>query len=100
MGIARQLPRSPRRRRRLHGENISLGQFRFDRRLRHRWHHYEDPMRVQWDVIGHIGGAKLYTDIPRNGYNVLYLTLRAIGQAGSQGGHHAETRSLQDGILA
>ncbi|KDQ64419.1 hypothetical protein JAAARDRAFT_28049 [Jaapia argillacea MUCL 33604] len=29
----------------------------------------------------HLGVAKLYTDICRNGYKVLYLTSRAIGQA-------------------
>ncbi|KZW04195.1 LNS2-domain-containing protein [Exidia glandulosa HHB12029] len=31
----------------------------------------------------HTGVAKLYTDICRNGYKILYLTSRAIGQAGS-----------------
>ncbi|EJD01525.1 LNS2-domain-containing protein [Fomitiporia mediterranea MF3/22] len=31
----------------------------------------------------HIGVAKLYTDICRNGYKVMYLTSRAIGQADS-----------------
>jgi phosphatidate phosphatase LPIN len=29
----------------------------------------------------HLGVAKLYTDIARNGYKMLYLTSRAIGQA-------------------
>lgn len=29
----------------------------------------------------HIGVAKLYTDITRNGYKIMYLTSRAIGQA-------------------
>lgn len=29
----------------------------------------------------HHGVAKLYTDIARNGYKLLYLTSRAIGQA-------------------
>ncbi|KAF8622140.1 hypothetical protein AX15_007266 [Amanita polypyramis BW_CC] len=29
----------------------------------------------------HLGVAKLYTDITRNGYKILYLTSRAIGQA-------------------
>ena len=29
----------------------------------------------------HSGVAKLYTDIVRNGYKILYLTSRAIGQA-------------------
>lgn len=31
----------------------------------------------------HIGVAKLYTDIVRNGYKIMYLTSRAIGQADS-----------------
>ena len=31
----------------------------------------------------HSGVAKLYTDICRNGYRIMYLTSRAIGQAGS-----------------
>ncbi|KAL5527740.1 hypothetical protein ACEPAG_6541 [Sanghuangporus baumii] len=31
----------------------------------------------------HLGVAKLYTDIARNGYRILYLTSRAIGQADS-----------------
>jgi hypothetical protein len=31
----------------------------------------------------HVGVAKLYTDIARNGYNIMYLTSRAIGQADS-----------------
>lgn len=31
----------------------------------------------------HMGVAKLYTDICRNGYKILYLTSRAIGQADS-----------------
>lgn len=29
----------------------------------------------------HAGVAKLYTDIANNGYHILYLTSRAIGQA-------------------
>lgn len=29
----------------------------------------------------HLGVAKLYTDIARNGYKTMYLTSRAIGQA-------------------
>jgi len=28
----------------------------------------------------HSGVAKLYTDITKNGYQILYLTSRAIGQ--------------------
>ena len=31
----------------------------------------------------HLGVAKLYTDICRNGYQIMYLTSRAIGQADS-----------------
>lgn len=31
----------------------------------------------------HLGVAKLYTDICRNGYKIMYLTSRAIGQADS-----------------
>lgn len=31
----------------------------------------------------HLGVAKLYTDITRNGYKIMYLTSRAIGQADS-----------------
>ena len=31
----------------------------------------------------HMGVAKLYTDIGRNGYKMMYLTSRAIGQADS-----------------
>ena len=31
----------------------------------------------------HLGVAKLYTDIAKNGYNIMYLTSRAIGQADS-----------------
>lgn len=31
----------------------------------------------------HSGVAKLYTDIKRNGYKIMYLTSRAIGQADS-----------------
>jgi phosphatidate phosphatase LPIN len=29
----------------------------------------------------HIGVAKLYTDIVGNGYNIMYLTSRSVGQA-------------------
>lgn len=29
----------------------------------------------------HVGVAKLYTDIVKNGYKIMYLTSRAIGQA-------------------
>lgn len=51
-----------------------------------------DPDFVRSDGLGHvfamigrdwthIGVAKLYTDITRNGYKIMYLTSRAIGQA-------------------
>ncbi|KAG7097333.1 hypothetical protein E1B28_004692 [Marasmius oreades] len=35
----------------------------------------------------HLGVAKLYTDITRNGYKILYLTSRAIGQADATRGY-------------
>ncbi|KAK7060343.1 lipin Ned1 [Paramarasmius palmivorus] len=35
----------------------------------------------------HLGVAKLYTDICRNGYKILYLTSRAIGQADATRGY-------------
>ncbi|KAJ4479152.1 nuclear elongation and deformation protein 1 [Lentinula aciculospora] len=35
----------------------------------------------------HLGVAKLYTDISRNGYRILYLTSRAIGQADATRGY-------------
>src|ERR1700743_1678667 len=40
----------------------------------------------------HIGVAKLYTDIVANGYNILYLTSRSVGQADT-------TRSYLNGVL-
>lgn len=39
----------------------------------------------------HLGVAKLYTDITRNGYKIMYLTSRAIGQADA-------TRAYLEGI--
>lgn len=39
----------------------------------------------------HIGVAKLYTDIVANGYNILYLTSRSVGQADT-------TRTYLDGV--
>ena len=39
----------------------------------------------------HIGVAKLYTDIVANGYNILYLTSRSVGQADT-------TRSYLNGV--
>lgn len=35
----------------------------------------------------HLGVAKLYTDICRNGYKIMYLTSRAIGQADATRGY-------------
>ena len=35
----------------------------------------------------HSGVAKLYTDITRNGYKIMYLTSRAIGQADATRGY-------------
>ena len=39
----------------------------------------------------HVGVAKLYTDIVANGYNILYLTSRSVGQADT-------TRAYLDGV--
>ena len=40
----------------------------------------------------HLGVAKLYTDIAANGYHLLYLTSRSVGQADS-------TRNYLNGIV-
>jgi phosphatidate phosphatase LPIN len=44
-----------------------------------------DALGHVFNMIGrdwtHLGVAKLYTDIARNGYQILYLTSRAVGQA-------------------
>lgn len=46
-----------------------------------------DALGHMFNLIGrdwtHLGVAKLYTDIARNGYKLMYLTSRAIGQADS-----------------
>lgn len=46
-----------------------------------------DALGHVFNLIGrdwtHIGVAKLYTDIHKNGYKIMYLTSRAIGQADS-----------------
>ncbi|KAG8980538.1 hypothetical protein FRB90_007663, partial [Tulasnella sp. 427] len=46
-----------------------------------------DALGHMFNLIGrdwtHLGVAKLYTDIARNGYKMMYLTSRAIGQADS-----------------
>jgi phosphatidate phosphatase LPIN len=44
----------------------------------------------------HIGVAKLYTDIVANGYNILYLTSRSVGQADMTRGYLNGV--VQDGI--
>ncbi len=43
----------------------------------------------------HIGVAKLYTEIVANGYNIMYLTSRAVGQADTTRGYLAGVQ--QDG---
>lgn len=43
----------------------------------------------------HLGVAKLYTDIAANGYNLLYLTSRSVGQADTTRGYLAGV--VQDG---
>ncbi|KAF2751599.1 nuclear elongation and deformation protein 1 [Sporormia fimetaria CBS 119925] len=40
----------------------------------------------------HLGVAKLYTDIANNGYNILYLTSRSVGQADT-------TRAYLNGVV-
>ena len=46
-----------------------------------------DALGHVFNLIGrdwtHIGVAKLYSDIRKNGYKIMYLTSRAIGQADS-----------------
>ncbi|KAL8737169.1 MAG: hypothetical protein Q9181_001958 [Wetmoreana brouardii] len=42
------------------------------------WGHVLNMIGRDWT---HIGVAKLYTDIVANGYNILYLTSRSVGQA-------------------
>jgi phosphatidate phosphatase LPIN len=55
-------------------------------------------INVRSDVVGHIytmlgrdwthqGVAKLFTDITNNGYNLLYLTSRSVGQADTTRGY-------------
>lgn len=54
-------------------------------RINHLFHHRSDALGHVFAAIGrdwtHPGIAKLYTDIGNNGYKILYLTSRAIGQA-------------------
>lgn len=51
------------------------------------WVMFSRWVSVFVDVVGrdwtHAGVASLYTNIAKNGYHFLYLTSRAIGQAGS-----------------
>jgi phosphatidate phosphatase LPIN len=47
--------------------------------------HRSDALGHLFNMVGrdwtHLGVAKLYTDIATNGYNLIYLTSRAVGQA-------------------
>ena len=58
-------------------------------------HHRSDALGHVLNMIGrdwtHIGVAKLYSDIVANGYNILYLTSRSVGQADT-------TRTYLNGI--
>ena len=89
----------------MHCSHLRVGFHRSSCRFRHRWHNYQvrfwchavglhavtliltrsDGLGHVFAMIGrdwtHIGVAKLYTDITRNGYKIMYLTSRAIGQA-------------------
>ncbi|KAE8451161.1 hypothetical protein EG329_004833 [Mollisiaceae sp. DMI_Dod_QoI] len=55
-----------------------------------------DALGQMLNMIGrdwtHIGVAKLYTDIVNNGYNIMYLTSRSVGQADT-------TRAYLNGVL-
>lgn len=55
-----------------------------------------DALGQVLNIIGHdwthIGVAKLYTDIVNNGYNIMYLTSRGVGQADT-------TRAYLNGVL-
>lgn len=55
-----------------------------------------DALGQVLNMIGHdwthIGVAKLYTDIVNNGYNIMYLTSRGVGQADT-------TRAYLNGVL-
>jgi phosphatidate phosphatase LPIN len=53
--------------------------------------HRSDALGHVLNMIGrdwtHLGVAKLYTDIAANGYNILYLTSRSVGQADTTRGY-------------
>lgn len=55
------------------------------REYAHIWLSRSDALGHVFNYIGrdwtHIGVAKLYSDIVANGYNILYLTSRSVGQA-------------------
>lgn len=72
---------SPSSQVRLHFDNISdwNGIFRSD-----GLGHIFTMIGRDWT---HLGVAKLYTDITRNGYKIMYLTSRAIGQADATRGY-------------
>ena len=60
-----------------------------------KYRYRSDALGHVLNMIGrdwtHIGVAKLYTDIVANGYNILYLTSRSVGQADT-------TRTYLNGI--
>jgi len=89
---------------RLLGTHLSMGGNGSDRDFGYRWNDYKVSLHVgsypngRSDALGHVyaaigrdwthlGIAKLYTDIANNGYRMLYLTSRAIGQADSTRGY-------------
>ena len=59
-------------------------------------HTRSDALGHVLNMIGrdwtHLGVAKLYTDIAANGYNILYLTSRSVGQADT-------TRAYLNGVV-
>ena len=89
----------------MHRSYICLGTYGLRRSLRYRRYYHKvwlissndrehsnfgtrsDALGHVFTMIGrdwtHLGVAKLYTDICRNGYKIMYLTSRAIGQADS-----------------
>src|SRR5205809_448763 len=60
------------------------------------WMRRSDALGHVLNMIGrdwtHLGVAKLYTDIVANGYHIMYLTSRSIGQADT-------TRSYLNGVV-
>jgi hypothetical protein len=93
----------------VHVQNILMGIRLSGCHLGYRWYYHEVSSTARFppfavltlifsfsslrsDALGHVftmigrdwthlGVAKLYTDIARNGYKMMYLTSRAIGQA-------------------